>query len=437
MMNIRLKAYELFKAVVRDGGYSNLVISNGLSDDIYLTDRAFITALVYGTIDKLYNIDYVISLFAKGRLQPRVQDVLRLSVYQLLYMDVAEYTVCNEAVNLISAVGKSALKGYVNGILRNILRNKSNIGYPDKNTDTVRYLSVKYSWPEFFAKEMLEQYGIDEAEQILGGLLHSGVSVSANNGKMSDEELYEALTKKKYQPKRGSLYENVYYIKGNRIFNDELYRNGMCTAQSETSVMICKAVDPQAEDRILDCCAAPGGKTVYMAQLMKTGEIIACDLHKHRCELIDANAERCVFSDVISTKCADATKFDPTLGEFDRVLVDAPCSGIGVAGTKPDIKLNMSSEGMLKIQKMQKSILNNACKYVKSGGILVYSTCTIRREENAVQVRDFLDEHPEFRPDPFCLPNDISHDADQNGFIQLLPNKHGVYGFFIARLKRL
>lgn len=437
MVNVRLKAYELFKAIVRDGGYSNLVISNGLDSDIYVTDRAFITALVYGTIDKLYNLDYIISLFAKGRIQPRVQDVLRLSVYQLLYMDIADYTVCNEAVNLICAVGKSALKGYVNGILRNILRNKNNINYPDKNREPVRYLSVKYSWPEFFAKETVDKYGFDEAERILGNISHSGISVSANNTKISDDELYDLLLQKKYEPTRGSLYDFVYYIKGNRIFGDELFKNGFCTTQSEPSVLICKALDPQKDERILDCCAAPGGKTVYIAQLMKRGRIVACDLHEHRCELIKNNAERCGFADIITTHCMDATCYDATLGEFDRVLVDAPCSGIGVVGTKPDIKLNMSADGMLELQQVQKDILSNACKYVKLGGIMVYSTCTIREEENALQVREFLGKHPEFVPEPFEVPLAVKNDVDDNGFIQLMPHKHGVYGFFIARLKRV
>ncbi len=435
-MNVRLKAYELFKAIVRDGGYSNLVLANGLSDDIYVTDRGFITALVYGTVDKIYNLDYIISLFAKGRLQPRVQDVLRLSVYQLMYMNVADYTVCDEAVKLIAAIGKGALKGYVNGVLRNVLRNKNNIKYADKLAEPVKYISCFYSLPEFLARELLEKYGLEQTEIRLNYSLTNEIAVKANIEKCSDEEFVQILKDKKIESTKGVIFDDVRYIKGNRIIKDDVYQKGYFVIQSEPSVLICKALGAKNGERILDCCAAPGGKSIQIAQMMGDGAIVACDLHQHRCDLIRANAQRCGFDNVISALCMDATVYDQNIGVFDRVLVDAPCSGLGVVDTKPDIKLKLTKEKLDQIQSIQEAILDTCCKYVKPGGVLLYSTCTVRDDENQAQALKFLEKHKDFCAESIEVPEKICDAVDENGFVQLLPHKHGLYGFFMAKFRR-
>lgn len=435
-MNVRLKAYELFKAIVRDGGYSNLVLANGLSQDIYVTDRGFITALVYGAIDKIYNIDYIISLFAKGRLQPRVHDVLRLSVYQLMYMDVADYTVCDEAVKLISAVGKSALKGYVNGVLRNILRNRNNIQYPDKKSQPVKYISCYYSVPEFLAQEMLCKYSMEEAEEMLSYSIDTGTAIKANTIKCTNDALVQHLNQRKIDSKSGIIFDDIHYIKGNRLIKDELYKQGYFVIQSEPSVLICKALGAQKGERILDCCAAPGGKSIQIAQMIGEGSVVACDLHQHRCDLISSNAERCGVDNIVATRCLDATVYNSDLGLFDRVLIDAPCSGLGVVSTKPDIKLKITKEKIRDIEQTQEAIIENCSKYVKSGGVLLYSTCTVRAEENSIQALKFLKNHNDFYIESIDVPPSISDAVNKNGFVQLMPHKHGVYGFFIAKFRR-
>ena len=214
---------------------------------------------------------------------------------------------------------------------------------------------------------------------------------------------------------------------------EKLFENGFYSVQSEPSAMVCRAVDPQPGESILDCCAAPGGKTVCMAEIIGNGSITACEYHKHRCDLIFANAQRCKVRDKVKIINADMTQPQKELGLYDRVLVDAPCSGLGVVGSKPDVKLTLTPEKLKEIRQVQKKILDNCCNYVKPGGVLVYSTCTIRPEENSKQVNNFLSKHSEFTIDNINAPEAVK---TREGFIQLLPWRDGVYGFFIARMRR-
>lgn len=436
MINVRRKAYDLFRAIVRDGGYSNLVLASGLNDDIYVTDRGFITALVYGTIDKLINLDYVLALFTKGRVQPKIQDILRLSAYQLLYMDVADYTICNEAVNLTNAIGKAPLKGFVNGVLRNLARGRETITYPNAQLEPLKYLSVKYSYPEFLVEDLLQECCFSQAETRLSYTLQPSITVRANPKQISSIAFKTELERKKFAPKPGLLYNDVFSINGNRIFKDTLFENGYCSTQSEPSMLVCDVMDPAACERILDCCAAPGGKTVCMAERMSSGQIIACDVHKHRCDLIFSNVQRCKVRDIVEVKQLDATVYDATLGQFDKVLVDAPCSGLGVVSTKPDIKLTLRKQGLAEIENTQKQILDCAAYYVRSGGMLVYSTCTVRRAENTDIVNAFLQKHTDFIVEPIGLPSGLQDACTPDGYIQLYPHKHNLEGFFIARLRK-
>lgn len=433
MINVRLAAYNAFSAVVRKGGYSNLVLAQSLAPDMTQSQKGFTTALVYGTLDKLYNVDYIISCFARGKLKPVIQDILRLSVYQLIYMDVPDYTVCDEAVLLTVRTGKQALKGYVNGVLRNIARNKENIVYPDVQKEPEKYLSVKYSWPIFLVREAIKDLGFTKAEAALSYNAVPMNSVKANPLLCGDERLFELLKEKGAEPRRGTLQSDVIYIKGNAALGEKLFENGFYSVQSEPSAMVCRAVDPQPGESILDCCAAPGGKTVCMAEIIGNGSITACEYHKHRCDLIFANAQRCKVRDKVKIINADMTQPQKELGLYDRVLVDAPCSGLGVVGSKPDVKLTLTPEKLKEIRQVQKKILDNCCNYVKPGGVLVYSTCTIRPEENSKQVNNFLSKHPEFTIDNINAPEAVK---TREGFIQLLPWRDGVYGFFIARMRR-
>lgn len=435
-MNIRVTAFEIFTEIVRKGGYSNLVMASKLPAEMYVTDRGFITALVYGTLDRMIEIDYIISCYARGRLQPRVQDVLRLSIYQLLYMDIPEYTVCDEAVKLVKAVGKGALSGYVNAVMHTVLKNKESISYPDFKKNPAEAISIRCSFPLFLTQELLEQYGAQETEKMLSYRLEPAVGVRVNADKMTPECFLQELKSKKYEVTAGKLCKNVFLVKGNRIFNDILFTNGFCSIQSEPSVLICNIMAPKRGQRVLDCCAAPGGKSVYMAELMKEGKITATDLHEHRVKLIQANADRCGYGGRIEAFCRDAALYDSSLGEFDCVLVDAPCSGLGVVDAKPDIKSTVTRETLGELERIQEQILQTSARYVAKNGTLVYSTCTIRQAENICQIENFLKKNPDFElvpPEPIPL---LAEKALYNGCLQFLPYRDGVEGFFVAKMIR-
>lgn len=435
-MNIRVTAFEIFTEIVRKGGYSNLVMASKLPAEMYVTDRGFITALVYGTLDRMIELDYIIASYAKGRVQPRVQDVLRLSIYQLLYMDIPEYTACDEAVKLVKAVGKGALSGYVNAVMHTVLKNKGRIPYPDFEKLPAEAISIRCSFPLFLTQELIAQYGAEETQKMLSYRLEPAVGVRVNMDKITPERFFQELTDKKYEVTAGKLCKNVFLVKGNRIFSDILFTNGFCSIQSEPSVLICNIMAPKSGQRVLDCCAAPGGKSVYMAELMQEGQIIATDLHEHRVNLIRVNADRCGCGGRIEALCRDAAVYDPSLGEFDCVLVDAPCSGLGVADAKPDIKNTVTSEGLAELERIQEQILQTSARYVAKNGTLVYSTCTIRRAENISQVERFLKKNPDFE---LSAPEPIPPSAEKalcGGCLQFLPYRDGVEGFFVAKMIR-
>lgn len=260
-MNPRKRAYEIFSAIVRQGKYSNLALSSMMDDATSELDRRFISALVYGTLDKLIQIDYIIKQYAKGRLQPPIHDLLRLAVYQLLYMDkVPAYSVFSETQKTAQQIGKGMLKGYINGVLRQIHRNINNIQYPDKAKDPVSYFSVYYSIPEFLVKDLLQDYGLDIAEGILSHTPLAATSVRINKNKISPEEFAKRAQELNIKFSRGALDKDVFLVTGNKIFNDNLFKSGFCSVQSQSSMLVCKIANPTPGQRILDCCSAPAAR---------------------------------------------------------------------------------------------------------------------------------------------------------------------------------
>lgn len=434
MMDERYQAYEMFKSIVRQGKYSNLAAKELLQGS--KEDKRLVHATVMGALDKLIYLDYVIRAYAKGRIRPVVHDILRLGVYQLLFMDIPSYAVCSEWTGLAGKLGKGAQKGYINGVLRAVSRDAGCLPLPDKISQPEKYLSVKYSYPEFLVKESVAERGFEETEKMLSYQPEYYTSVRFNQRKISREDFIKELDRLDCQYKPGLLYKDVFLIKGNKIFQDNLFKSGICSVQSEPSVLVCNVANPVKNSRVLDCCAAPGGKSVYMAQLMGSGELIALDKYEHRVKLIKANAARCGLEDIIKAGVWDASEFNDGLGLFDAVLVDAPCSGLGVTAGKPDIKLRVTPESLCQTEALQKSILNTAARYVRPGGALVYSTCTIRSGENQLQAERFLKEHGDFEADcaykyaPGAL---LRREGD---FISLMPHIDNTEGFFIARFIR-
>lgn len=424
MDKARKKAFLLLEEILRDSKYSNLALKNGL-DGFDERDRAFICALVYGTLDKLINLDYIISLYARGRIQPKIRNILRISIYQIMYMErVPDFSAVKCGVDLCENIGKGMLKGYVNGVLRSVAKNKDNIEYPK---DRVGYISKKYSYPEFLVKEFILERGDTAAERFCAfdGEHETSVRVSGDDF---------AKTMVRHHGRHALYFDNFFYTKDmNGLTEDKA-----CFIQSEASYAACLALSAKENDRILDACAAPGGKTVCLASIIKSGEIIACDKHPHRVELIKKNVQRAGAENTVKAVCADWTR-DNDLGEFDRVLVDAPCSGLGVLGKKPEIKNTVSERGFKELENMQFSILSNAAKHLKRGGILVYSTCTVRNGENIGIVEKFLKENADFSLDSLSglLGEKFENGKElKKGFLQLYPEIDLTDGFFIARMKK-
>ncbi len=409
--------------------YSNLTVKYGL-DGFDARDRAFITALVYGTLDKMIHLDYVLSLYAKGRLQPKVRNLLRLGAYQILYMDrIPDSAAVDSSVTLAETIGKGMLKGYINGVLRTVSREKENIPYPE---ETAARISVQYSYPEFLVREMILEHGAARTEEMCAFEGEHRTCLRVNTEKIGISEFKEKLA---LPWKNGKYFDDCVYIEGEPCFLEE----GLCCVQGEASMAVVRALAPQRGERILDCCAAPGGKTVYIAQRMQQGSIVALDKHEHRVKLIESNVQRCGVADRVEARVADMTQ-EQHLGSFDRVLADVPCSGLGVVEQKPEIKNTVTPQNLAELEKVQTQILENASRCVRPGGILVYSTCTVRKAENEEIIKRFLAAHPEFILD--SLKGDLGEKLEQGrkaerGFLQFYLERDGIDGFFIARMKRI
>lgn len=409
--------------------YSNLTVKYGL-DGFDARDRAFITALVYGTLDKMIHLDYVLSLYAKGRLQPKIRNLLRLGAYQILYMDrIPDSAAVDSSVTLAETIGKGPLKGYINGVLRTVSREKENIPYPE---ETAARISVQYSYPEFLVREMILEHGAARTEEMCAFEGEHRTCLRVNTEKIGISEFKEKLA---LPWKNGKYFDDCVYIEGEPCFLEE----GLCCVQGEASMAVVRALAPQRGERILDCCAAPGGKTVYIAQRMQQGSIVALDKHEHRVKLIESNVQRCGVADRVEARVADMTQ-EQHLGSFDRVLADVPCSGLGVVEQKPEIKNTVTPQNLAELEKVQTQILENASRCVRPGGILVYSTCTVRKAENEEIIKRFLAAHPEFILD--SLKGDLGEKLEQgrkaeHGFLQFYPERDGIDGFFIARMKRI
>lgn len=428
--NLRELVLGVLLAVTRDGEYSHIALKETLDKYQYLgkQERSFITRVCQGTLENLIWIDYVIDRFSSvkvSKMKPVIRTILRSSVYELQFMDsVPAGATCNEAVKLAQKKGFSSLKGFVNGVLRNISRNLDRIQLPDQRTAPLKYLSVKYSMPEWILEKWLAQYGEEQTEEILKAFLSEApTAVRVNTARISREELKkqleaEGVTVTVNQELPDGLFLSDYDHMGAL----ESFQQGLFYIQDVSSMMVAHLAAPREGDYVLDVCAAPGGKSIHMAELMKgTGLVEARDLTPHKVALIQENISRCRVTNVKAV-AADARKlYQEDIGKADIVIADLPCSGLGVIGKKPDIKYKMTPEKQKELAALQQEILGVVSSYVKPGGILMYSTCTISREENEENVAGFLAGHPDFY---------VEREE------QLLPRSGRQDGFFIARLKK-
>lgn len=428
-VNTRDLVVDILLAVTRDGEFSHIAIRNVLDKYRYLPkqDRAFITRVSQGTLERMTEIDYIINQFSKtkvNKMKPVIRSIIRSGVYQLKYMDaVPDSAACNEAVKLAGKRGFSGLKGFVNGVLRNISRNLDRVEYPDEQKNPAEALSVRYSMPQWLVERFLKQYGQERCIHILDAFLREkSTSIRVNTESISVEELQASLERQGIWVKKNSMLPYALFITGYEAL-DEIpeFEEGLFYVQDTASMMVAETASPKPGDFVLDVCAAPGGKSVHMAQLLAgTGMVEARDLTEYKAEMIRENAERCRISN-LRVKVWDALIFDESMEQqVDVVIADLPCSGLGVIGTKTDIKYKISEEKIHSLCELQSRILDVVHRYVKPQGILMYSTCTMTPEENDIQVSQFLLRHPEYTL------------LSQR---QLLPDE-GCDGFFIAKLQK-
>jgi 16S rRNA (cytosine967-C5)-methyltransferase len=437
-VNPRRVAYEALCAIEK-GAYANLALGQALNrEELSEQDRRFVSALVYTTLENLHYIDFLIGSFAPKKAPFALRCLLQLGVCQLLYMNVPASAACNESVQLAKSIGKAGAAGFVNALLRNIDRQREALPQVPKE-DPVQWLAITYSWQPWLVKEWLEQFGPEETEKLLSYRDPGRLSIRINSLKATEEEVLRGLGELGLEAEKAPLTEGALLLQGaGDIVCSSLFQEGKIAIQSQSSMLVCRALGAQKGMRVLDCCAAPGGKTAFLAALMGDGQIDAWDVHDHRVELMKKTCSR-LGADFVRCARRDASEYDPALeGVYDAVLVDAPCSGLGVAGSKPDIKYAKSDEGISALCALQLKILNNCARYVRPGGALVYSTCTISRRENQGVVEAFLGQNGEFVPAllPLRLPEGFDQSRMEGGALQLLPHKDHTDGFFMQRLVR-
>ncbi len=428
-VNTRNLVVDILLSVTRDGEFSHIAIRNMLDKYRYLPkqERAFITRLAEGSLERMVELDYIINQFSKtkiNKMKPVIRAILRSGVYQLRYMDsVPDSAACNEAVKLAAKRGFSGLKGFVNGVMRSIARNRDNIVWPDMEKEPAAALSVHYSMPEWLVRRFMEQFGKERCVHILEAFLEERpTSVRVDTNRISVEDIRDSLEKQGICVTENEKLPYALGISGYEAL-DEIpeFEAGLLYVQDIASMMAVEQAGPKEGDFVLDVCAAPGGKSIHIAQKLNgTGMVEARDLTDYKVGLIEENIERC---GAVNMRAAvwDARRFDVRMEKkADIVIADLPCSGLGVIGTKNDIKYNASEEKIRELSGLQRQILNTVCRYVKPGGTLMYSTCTMTPEENQENAAYFAARHPEF---------------ELESMQQLLPDE-GCDGFFIAGFHR-
>lgn len=446
MSQTRELALDILLDIDKKKNLSHLVLSDTLRNYQFMEkkDRAFLTRLCQGTLENQIQIDYIIDQFSKVKIhkcKPVIRAILRMGVYQLKFMDqVPDSAVCNEAVKLAKKRGFRNLTGFVNGVLRNIARNLDQVIYPDQEKEPVRYLSVWYSMPEWLVKEFLSEYDKTTVEKMLESFLEvkeTSIRAQLTNGTM--EELRRSLEAQQVVVGNGAFMKEAFRISGYNYLEDlDAFCEGKFQVQDESSMLVAQLADPKEGMLVIDVCSAPGGKSLHMADRLKgTGRVIARDLTEYKAELIQENVNRLKCTNV-KVQVADARILDEELiGKADIVIADLPCSGLGIMGRKRDIKYNATKDGILELSKLQKQILSVVIQYLKPNGILMYSTCTIRKEENIENVQ-WMSKNLDMELVGFeeLMPDQLTVETAEEGYIQLLPGVHPCDGFFIAKLRR-
>ena len=440
-MPARRLALRVIRQVTEQGTYASLSLDKALENcGLISSDRRLVSRLVYDTLDHLIYLDYALGqVMAREDTDIKLRNILRLGACQILLEDrIPESAATNTSVKLCAETGMEGLKGVCNGILRNLVRKKDELVFPDPETEPDRADSIHYSLPEWLWKRLKEHYGREETIRILESRRTSDYwTIRPNLTRLTDEEFEKLLAKKVWEKEKTDL-PHAWRIRGAMdIARDADFLNGFFSIMTGGSMIACLAMDPKRGKQILDCCAAPGGKTCYIAELMDgTGRVQAWDIHEHRTALIESQVRRLGLENIRPMVRDAAKRREDLIQTMDGVLLDAPCTGLGMLAEKPDIKLRVTEESLRELTEIQQKLLDIVCEYVKEGGTLIYSTCSILPEENEIQAEKFLQRHPEFEAAelPETIPE--KYRKYRKTGLQLLEYRDGIEGFYICRFKR-
>ena len=439
-LDARRIALKVIRKVTEEGAYAALALDAELKGcGLGNADRRLVSRLTYDTLDHLIYLDWALAqVMAKPDTDIKLINILRLGACQILLEDrIPESAATNLCVQLCAEIGMPGLKGVCNGILRNLIRKKNELVMPDAEKDPVKAASLRYSVPEWIWNRLKEEYG-DEADAILSFRNPEAGWMLRPNLTRLDDEGFEKLLSRKIWKKEKTELPHAWKITGAMdISRDADYLAGNFSIQSGGSMLACLAVGVKRGQQVLDCCAAPGGKTCYLAELMGgTGRIQAWDVHEHRVALIEAQARRLGLEN-IRPMVRDAGRLREDLtGALDAVLLDAPCSGLGFMAQKPDVKMRVTEQSVKELTELQEKLLDTVCEYVKPGGILVYSTCSILKEENEQQAVRFLKRHPEYEETDLPVSIPERYRRVRKCGIQLLEYRDGLEGFYLIRMRK-
>ncbi|MBD5431766.1 MAG: 16S rRNA (cytosine(967)-C(5))-methyltransferase RsmB [Lactobacillus sp.] len=428
-------ALETLIRVLQDGSYSNISLNNSLRNSkLSVTDQKLTTRLVYGTIQYKIFLDYQLKNLIKTKLSEKyLKPLLLMSAYQIFFLDkIPNRAVLDEANKLAKQFGRHHSSGYkiVNGILRSLIRRGQIL--PEK-TNTIKYLSVKESIPEWLVKYFIDNWGEKRTESILVSLNKPAENSIRLSSLSNRNAILQKLSRDGFDPKESDLSDHNYILNHGGIATSKLFEDGKVTIQDEAASLVVDAFDFTGHEQVLDACSAPGGKTVQIAEHLTDGTVTALDIHDKKLRLVRKNAQRMGVSDRVKTVGIDARKANEYFSDrqFAKILVDAPCSGLGLLRRKPEIRYTKNKADLLNLQRVQLSILDQVSQLLEKNGELVYSTCTISHEEDEDVVKKFLQDHSDFELVPFKLDKIES----KNGMLKILPDSYGSDGFFIAKFR--
>lgn len=429
-VNTRELILDILMEVTEHQGYSHIILRDVLNKYAYLSrqERAFIARISEGTLERMLEMDMILNQFSKTKvkkMKPVIRNILRMSVYQIKYMDsVPDSATCNEAVKLAVRRGLGGLKGFVNGVLRNISRNKDQICYPLEEKEPEEYLSVTCSVPLWIVQQWTQEYGYDRTKQMCQSFLESApLSIRTNLQQTTPQHLKKKLEKEGVSVEENPEFSYAFFISGyDRLDALEAFCEGLFSVQDMASMYVAEAADVQPGAYVIDVCAAPGGKSMHLAEkLQGTGMVEARDLTEYKVDLMEENIARCQLKNMKAVQWDATIKDADSVEKADVVIADLPCSGLGVMGRKPDIRYRVTPEDVQALAALQRKILSVVQEYVKPGGTLVYSTCTVTRAENDGNVQWFGEQYPEFQFE---------------NMRQLYPGEGRHDGFFIAKWKK-